>query len=137
MTLHYGPGPNQPPRPVATRRFTAYDAEAGRAVQEGRIFQRQPTQITWCTHCQREYCAGDCSSTAFENEAAILRGDTPRAAPAEEGYSSSETLRPGRREVLYSPALQRRHEVRNAAGQTKKPRVQSKATQTEAEALTL
>ena len=137
LTLHHGPRPNHPPRPVATRRFAAYDAEAERAVREGRIFQRLPTQITWCSHCQREYCAGDCSSTAFEIEAANLRGDTPRAAPAEEGYSSSETLRPERGQVLYSPALQRRHEVRNAAIQTRKPRVQNKATQTEAEALLL
>ena len=137
LTLHHGPRPNQPPRPVATRRFAAYDAEVETAVREGRIFQRQPTQITWCTYCQREYCAGDCSSTAFENEAATLRGDTPKAAPAEAGYSSSETLRPERRQVLYSPALQRRHEAKNAAIQTRKPRVQNRATQTEAEALPL
>ena len=137
MILHHGPRPNQPPRPVTTRRFAAYDAEAEQAVREGRIFKRQPTQITWCTHCQREYCAGDCSSTAFEKLAATLRGDTPTAAPVEEGYSSSEKLRPERRQVLYSPALQRRHKVKNAAIQTRKPRVQSRATQTEAEALPL
>ena len=137
LTLHHGPRPNHPPQPVATRRFAAYDAEAERAVREGRIFQWQPTQITWCSHCQREYCASDCSSTAFEIEAANLHGETPRAAPAEEGYSSSETLRPERGQVLYSPALQRRHEVRKVAIQTRKPRVQNKATQTEAEALLL
>ena len=137
MTLHYGPRPNHLPRPVATRRFAAYDAEAEQAVREGQIFKRQPTQITWCTHCRQEYCGGDCSSTAFESEATYLRGDTPIAAPVEEGYSSSETLRPVRRQVLYSPALQRRHEVKNAAIQTRKPRVQSRATQTEAEAIPL
>ena len=41
------------------------------------------------------------------------------------------------RQVLYSPALQRRYEVKNAAIQTRKPRVQSRATQKEAEALPL
>ena len=51
MTLHHRPRPNQPPRPVATRRFAAYDAEVEQAVLEGRIFKRQPTQITWCIHC--------------------------------------------------------------------------------------
>ena len=137
MTLYHGPRPNQPPRPVHTSRLSTDDVEAESAVREGRIFQRKPMQITWCTHYQREYCAGDCSSTTFETEAATLRGDTPRAAPAEEGYSSSETLRPERRQVLYSPALQPRHEVRNAAIQTKRPRVQSKGTQTEAKALPL
>ena len=137
MTLYHGPRPRQPPRPVAARRFDAYETEVEKAAQEGRIFNRQPAQITWCTHCQREYCAGDCSSTAFEEEAATLRGDTPRAAPAEDGYSSSETLRPERRQVLYFPALQRRHEVKNAAIQTRKPRVQNRATQTEAETLPL
>ena len=59
------------------------------------------------------------------------------AAPVEEGYSSSETLPPERRQILYSPALQQRHEVKNAAIQTRKPRVQNKETQTEAEALPL
>ena len=137
MTLHHGPRPNHPPRRVTTRRFAAYDAEIEQAVREGRIFQWQPTQITWCTHSQRELCAGDCSSTAFEVEAATLRGDTPRAAPVEEGYSSSETIRPERRQVLYSPALQRRHEVKNAAIQTRRHRVDNKGTQTEAEALPL
>ena len=39
--------------------------------------------------------------------------------------------------MLYSPALQRRHEVKNAAIQTRKPRVQNKATQTEAEGIPL
>ena len=135
LTLHHWPRPNQPPRPVTTRRIAAYDAEAEKVVREKRILHRQPTQSIWCTHCQREYCAGDCSSTTSENEAAILRGDTPRAAPVEEGYSSSETLRPERRRVPYSPAIQRRHEVKNAAIQTRKPRVQNRSTQTEAEAL--
>ena len=137
MTLHHGPRPRQPPRPVTAKLFGTYEAEVDKAVQEGRIFKRQPTQITWCTHCQREYCAGECSTTAFEHEAANLRGDTPKAPRVEEGYSSSETLRPERRQVLYSPALQGRHEVRNAAIQTKKPLVRSKGTQTEAEALPL
>ena len=59
------------------------------------------------------------------------------ATPVEEGYSSSETLRPERRQVLYSPGLQRRHETRNTAIQTRKPWVQNRATQTEAEALPL
>ena len=126
-----------PPRPVRTSCVAADDAEAERADRAGRIFQRQPTQITWCTHCQREYCDSDCSVSAFETEAATLRGDPPRAAAAEEGYSSTETLRPVRLQVLYSPSLQRRHEVKNAAIQTRKPRVQSGATQTEAEALPL
>ena len=67
MTLHHGPRPNQPPRPVITKRFTAYEAEAEEAVRKERIFKRQPMLITWCIHCQREYCAGDCSTTSFEN----------------------------------------------------------------------
>ena len=137
LTLYHGPRHNQPPRSVSTRRFTAYDEEAERAVREERIFRRQPTQITWCAHCRQENCVSNCSTTAFEDEAAKLRGDTPKAAPIEEGYSSSETLRPGRREILYSPALARKMRSRNAAIQTKQPRVRNQATQTEVETLPL
>ena len=100
-------------------------------------FRRQPTQITWCAHCRQENCVSNCSTTAFEDEAAKLRGDTPKAAPIEEGYSSSETLHQGRREILYSPALARKMQTRNTAVPTRRPRVKSQATQTEAEALPL
>ena len=137
VTLYHGPRPNQPLRPVSTECFATCETEVQQAVQEGRIFQRQPTQIMWCIHCQREYCAGDCSSTAIETQAATLRDNTPKAALVEEGYSSSEMLRPERWQVLYSPALQRRQEIKNAAIQTRKPRVQSRETQTAAEALPL
>ena len=67
----------------------------------------------------------------------IDRGDTPLAAPIEEGYSSSETLRPAQREILYSPALMRKIQTRNAAIQTRRARTRDKGTQTEAEALLL
>ena len=68
----------------------------------------------------------------YENEASALRGETPKAASAEEGYSSSETIR---REVLYSPTLALK--MKNKATQTRRPRVRNRATQTEAEAIPL
>ena len=97
--------------------------------------RRTPTQISWCLHCGRNICSGDCDSTLFEKEAASLRGDTPKAALAEEGYSSSETVRP--RDVLYSPALVRKIETRSKAIQTRRSRTRNRATQTEAEAIPL
>ena len=67
----------------------------------------------------------------------MLRGETPRAASLEEGYSSSETIRAEKREVLYSPALVRKIENRNKAIRTKRSRRQSRATQTETEVILL
>ena len=104
-----------------------------RAINEERILRRSPTQISWCVRCVQETCSGNCDSVLFETEAATLRGDTPVAAPVEEGYSSSETVRA--REVLYSPALLRKIETRTKAIQTRRSQTRNRATQTEAEAI--
>ena len=121
--------------PFPANHFAAYELEVEKAEKEKRIFQRRPTPITWCTHCKQNYCTEDCGTTRFDREADTLRGDTPIAAPAEEGYSSSETVRP--RGILYSPALVRKIETRNKAVQTRKSRTRNRATQTEAEAIPL
>ena len=121
--------------PFPTDRYANYEAEVQKAGEKKRILRRQPTPITWCIRCNQERCKEGCGSGLFEREAATLRGDTPVAAPAEEGYSSSETIRP--RGVLYSTALVQKIETRNKAVQTGRPRTRNKATQTEAEALPL
>ena len=133
--LTTGPRPTQPPRPAFTRKFMRYEDLVEAAHKEERIFHRQPTPINWCISCQATRCKEGCSS--YENEAMILRGNTPKAATIEKGYSSSETVRARTREVLYSPALQEAVKKRNAAIQTRKSRGRDKSTQTEAEAFPL
>ena len=121
--------------PLPTDHFAAYEAEVEKAEREKRIFQRRPTPITWCIRCKQEHCKEDCGSPCFNKEEAALRGDTPIATLAKEGYSSSETVRP--REILYSPALVQKIETRNKAIQTRKSRTRNRATQTEAQAIPL
>ena len=121
--------------PITAEQFADDDERIMRAIHEERILRRTPTQISWCLRCGRNICSGDCDSTLFEKEAAMLRGDTPVATSAEEGYSSSETIRP--RGILYSPALVRKIETRTRAVQTRRTRIRNRATQTEAEAIPL
>ena len=121
--------------PFPADHFAAYEAEVRKAEKEKRIFQRRPTPITWCIRCNQDHCTEDCGTTRFEKEAEVVRGDTPIAAPIEEGYSSSETVR--QQKILYSPALVRKIETRNRAIQTKQSRTRNRATQTEAEAIPL
>ena len=113
--------------------YTRYENLVEAAQKEGRIFRRQPTPITWCTSCHAMRCKEGCGK--YEEEASALRGETPKAASVEEGYSSSETIRADKREVLYSPALALR--MKNKAIQTRRPHVRDRATQTEAEAIPL
>ena len=119
--------------PFPTDPYANYKTEVQKAVEEKRILRPHPTPITWCIRCNQERCKEGCGSALFEREPATLRSETPVAAPAEEGYSSSETIWP--RGVLYSTALVRKIETRNKAVQTGRPRTRNRATQTEAEAL--
>ena len=121
--------------PIIAEQFMIDDERIMGAIHAERILRSTLTQISWCLRCGWNICSGDCNSILFEKEAAILRGDTPVAAPAEEGYSSSETIRP--REILYSPALVRKIETRTKAIQTRRTRTRNRATQTEAEAIPL
>ena len=81
-------------------KFTRYEDLVEAAQREERIFRRQPTPITWCISCHATRCREGCAM--YEMEASAMRGQTPKAAPIEEGYSSSETVRAETREVLYS-----------------------------------
>ena len=119
--------------PFPADHFASYEVEVEKAEKEKRIFQRRPTPITWCIPCKQDHCKEDCGTVGFNREADALRGDTPVAVPAEEEYSSSETIR--LREILYSPALVRKIETRNKAVQTKRSRTRNRATQTETEVI--
>ena len=113
--------------------YTRYEDLVEAAQKEGGIFRRQPTPITWCTSCRAMRCKEGCER--YEEEASALRGETPKAASVEEKYSSSETIRADKKEILYSPALTLK--MKNKANQTRRPYVHDKATQTEAEAIPL
>ena len=130
--LAHPPQTQEPDRTPAPR-FTRYEYLVAAAQKEERIFHRQPNPITWCISCEAEDCGEGCE--AYEEEATGLRGETPKAATAEEGYSSSETVRKNERKILYSPALALK--MKNKAIQTRRPHVRDRATQTEAEAIPL
>ena len=92
--------------PISTRQFEIDDERIMRGINKERMLLRSPTQTSWCIPGSQGICLGYYNSALFETEAVTLRGDTPVAAPVEEGYFSSETMRA--REVLYSPALVRK-----------------------------
>ena len=128
----------QPPRTQITdetlpTRLTRYEDLVAAAQKEESIFRRQPTPVTWCICCDAARCREGCAT--YEGEALALRGETPKAASIEEGYSSSETVRADKKEVLYSPALALK--MKNKAIQTRRPHVRDRATQTEVETIPL